>query len=86
MVRPTAKTRSTRPRRRSSSTKPKRVDHYIRFDDQKVRELQAQSLVDELAKLGKKDPQIIMINGSPTDNNVRLFKMEAHSDWSKRKN
>jgi D-xylose transport system substrate-binding protein len=55
------------------------VNYYISFDNKKVGELQAQSLVDELNKLGKKDPQIVMINGSPTDNNAKLFKEGAHS-------
>lgn len=55
------------------------VDYYISFDNQKVGELQAQSLVDELDQMGMTDPQIIMINGSPTDNNAKLFKQGAHS-------
>jgi D-xylose transport system substrate-binding protein len=55
------------------------VNYYISFDNMKVGELQAQSLVDELNKLGKTDPQIVMINGSPTDNNAKLFKEGAHS-------
>lgn len=55
------------------------VNYYISFDNKKVGELQAQSLVDELNKLGKKDPQIVLINGSPTDNNAKLFKEGAHS-------
>ena len=55
------------------------VNYYISFDNKKVGELQAQSLVDELNKLGKKNPQIVLINGSPTDNNAKLFKEGAHS-------
>jgi D-xylose transport system substrate-binding protein len=55
------------------------VDYYISFDNKKVGELQAQSLVDELNELGKENPQIVMINGSPTDNNAKLFKEGAHS-------
>jgi D-xylose transport system substrate-binding protein len=55
------------------------VNYYISFDNQKVGELQAQSLVDELNALGKTNPQIVMINGSPTDNNATLFKQGAHS-------
>ena len=54
------------------------VNYYISFDNQKVGQLQAQSLVAELAKLGKPDPGIVMINGSPTDNNAKLFKEGAH--------
>ena len=55
------------------------VNYYISFDNVKVGQLQAQSLVDRLNKLGKTKPQIVMINGSPTDNNAKLFKQGAHS-------
>ncbi|HMN31119.1 MAG TPA: sugar ABC transporter substrate-binding protein, partial [Caldilineaceae bacterium] len=55
------------------------VNYYISFDNQKVGELQAQSLVDRLNELKINDPQIVMINGSPTDNNASLFKAGAHS-------
>jgi D-xylose transport system substrate-binding protein len=55
------------------------VDYYISFDNMKVGELQAQSLVDDLNQMGLTNPQIVMINGSPTDNNAKLFKAGAHS-------
>jgi D-xylose transport system substrate-binding protein len=55
------------------------VDYYISFDNPTVGKLQAQSLVDALTKLGKTNPSIVMINGSPTDNNATLFKQGAHS-------
>jgi D-xylose transport system substrate-binding protein len=55
------------------------VNYYISFDNQEVGKLQAQSLVDELNKMGAQNPTIVMINGSPTDNNAGLFKMGAHS-------
>ncbi|MFL5804909.1 MAG: sugar ABC transporter substrate-binding protein [Roseiflexaceae bacterium] len=55
------------------------VNYYISFDNAKVGQLQAQSLVDQLTKQGKQDPSIVMINGSPTDNNATLFKQGAHS-------
>jgi D-xylose transport system substrate-binding protein len=55
------------------------VNYYISFDNMKVGQLQAQNLVDQLNKLGKTNPQIVMINGSPTDNNAKLFKQGAHS-------
>jgi D-xylose transport system substrate-binding protein len=55
------------------------VNYYISFDNMKVGELQAQSLVDRLNSLGIQNPQIVMINGSPTDNNAGLFKAGAHS-------
>jgi D-xylose transport system substrate-binding protein len=55
------------------------VNYYISFDNMKVGQLQAQSLVDQLNKLGITNPQIVMINGSPTDNNASQFKAGAHS-------
>ncbi len=55
------------------------VNYYISFDNQRVGQLQAQSLIDQLNTLNKTNPQIVMINGSPTDNNAKLFKQGAHS-------
>ncbi|HTP58051.1 MAG TPA: substrate-binding domain-containing protein, partial [Spirochaetia bacterium] len=55
------------------------VNYYISFDNFQVGKLQAQSLVDKLNAMGVKDPTIVMINGSPTDNNAKLFKQGAHS-------
>jgi len=55
------------------------VSYYISFDNQEVGKLQAQSLVDKLTQMGVQNPSIVMINGSPTDNNASLFKAGAHS-------
>ncbi len=55
------------------------VNYYISFDNEAVGKLQAQSLVDQLNSSGASNPQIVMINGSPTDNNAKLFKQGAHS-------
>lgn len=55
------------------------VDYYISFDNEEVGKLQAQSLVDDLNKMNVSNPSIVMINGSPTDNNAGLFKQGAHS-------
>jgi D-xylose transport system substrate-binding protein len=55
------------------------VNDYISFDNMKVGELQAQSLVNRLDELGKQNPTLVMINGAPTDNNAKLFKEGAHS-------
>lgn len=52
---------------------------YISFDNEQVGKLQAQALVDRLKELGHTDGDIVMINGSPTDNNATLFKKGAHS-------
>ncbi len=54
------------------------IAYYISFDNEQVGKLQAQSLVDKLKKDGKTG-SIVMINGSPTDNNAKLFKQGAHS-------
>jgi len=53
------------------------VTYYISFDNEEVGRLQGTALVTALA--GKVHPTIVMINGSPTDNNAILFKRGAHS-------
>lgn len=55
------------------------VDYYVSFDNERVGQLQAQGLVDKLKEQGKSSGNIVMINGSPTDNNAKLFKKGAHS-------
>lgn len=52
---------------------------YLSFDNEKVGQLQGQAFVDKLAADGHADGDIVMINGSPTDNNATLFKKGAHS-------
>jgi D-xylose transport system substrate-binding protein len=54
------------------------VDYYISFDNAKVGTLQAQAL---LTALGPKagTGKILWVNGSPTDNNAKLFKSGAHA-------
>jgi D-xylose transport system substrate-binding protein len=52
---------------------------YISFDNEKVGVLQATALVDKLKEDGKTSGDLVMINGSPTDNNASLFKAGAHS-------
>jgi D-xylose transport system substrate-binding protein len=48
-------------------------DYYVSFDNEKVGELQGQGLVQGLQEKGKTNPQIIEIEGAPTDNNATLF-------------
>ncbi|MFG1924036.1 sugar ABC transporter substrate-binding protein [Cryptosporangium sp. NPDC048952] len=55
------------------------VDYYISFDNEKVGALQATSLVDKLKADGKTSGNVVMINGSPTDNNAKLFNKGAKS-------
>jgi D-xylose transport system substrate-binding protein len=54
-------------------------DYYVEFDSQSVGKLQGQALLDKLAADGKTNAKIVMINGSPKDNNATLFKQGAHS-------
>jgi D-xylose transport system substrate-binding protein len=53
-------------------------DYYVSFDNERVGELQAATLLAKLTADGIKEPKITMINGSPTDNNATLFKNGAH--------
>ena len=53
------------------------VNYYISFDNERVGQLQAEALLEALA--GKDKATIVMINGSPTDNNAGMFKAGAHS-------
>jgi D-xylose transport system substrate-binding protein len=53
------------------------VDYYISFDNEKVGQLQGESLLEALG--GGSGKSIVMINGAPTDNNAKLFKQGAHS-------
>jgi D-xylose transport system substrate-binding protein len=56
------------------------LSYYISFDNEKVGQLQGQALVDALkAKKVPAGSGIIMVNGSPTDNNASQFKKGAHS-------
>jgi D-xylose transport system substrate-binding protein len=48
-------------------------DYYVSFDNTKVGELQGEGLVQGLAAAGRTNPQIIEIEGAPTDNNATLF-------------
>lgn len=53
------------------------IDYYISFDNEEVGKLQGTSLLEALD--GGDGKSIVMINGSPTDNNATLFKAGAHS-------
>jgi D-xylose transport system substrate-binding protein len=54
------------------------ADYYVSFDNAKVGELQAQTLLDILEAEGTTSGDIVMVNGSPTDGNATLFKEGAH--------
>lgn len=57
------------------------VDYYISFDNERVGQVQAETLMKALE--GKDKATIVMINGSPTDNNAAMFKAGAHSVFDK---
>lgn len=52
------------------------IDYYVSFDNEAVGALQGEWLVDNT----EPGSTIVMINGSPTDNNAGLFKSGAHSE------
>lgn len=54
--------------------------YYVSFDNEKVGELQAQTMVDQLKAKGVSKPKIIMMNGgTDVDNNAVLFQKGAHT-------
>ncbi len=57
------------------------VDYYVSFDNVRVGELQGQALVEKLAEDGNPTGPIVKINGSPTDNNAKLFGQGAQSQF-----
>ncbi len=54
-------------------------DYYVEFDSNSVGKLQGQALLDKLTAMGKSNAKILWINGSPKDNNAKLFAQGAHS-------
>jgi D-xylose transport system substrate-binding protein len=52
---------------------------YISFDNQKVGEMQGTALLAGLKAAGKNSGKIVVIDGSPTDNNATLFAKGAHT-------
>ncbi|MBI5495640.1 MAG: substrate-binding domain-containing protein [Deltaproteobacteria bacterium] len=53
------------------------VTAYISFDNERVGRLQAEGLLRALG--GRAGASVVMINGSPTDNNAGMFKRGAHA-------
>jgi len=58
------------------------VDAYVSFDNVKVGQLQGDTLAKKLADDGNANGPIVRINGSPTDNNAKLFGQGAASAFS----
>ncbi len=52
--------------------------YYVSFDNEEVGTLQATAFVDALDARGDDSAGILMVHGSPTDNNATLFARGAH--------
>lgn len=59
------------------------IDYYISFDNEKVGELQAETLSKKLKEIGSPNGPVVMINGSPTDPNAGQFKAGAKKVFEK---
>ncbi|MEU4235405.1 sugar ABC transporter substrate-binding protein [Nonomuraea sp. NPDC026600] len=55
------------------------IDYFVSNDNYQVGVMQGQALISALKADGKTEGNIVMINGSPTDNNAAQFKRGAHS-------
>lgn len=58
------------------------IDAYISFDNEFVGEVQARSLLEAVDSGSDTTPKVVMVNGSPTDPNAKLFKTGALSELS----
>jgi len=59
------------------------VDAYVSFDNERVGELQGETLAKKLKEDGSPSGPIIMINGDPADPNAAGFKKGAHKAFEK---
>ncbi|MEV1142842.1 substrate-binding domain-containing protein [Micromonospora sp. NPDC049799] len=50
------------------------AEYYVSFDNEAVGKLQGEGLSKCLTDKGVKNPNVVYLNGSPTDNNATLFK------------
>jgi D-xylose transport system substrate-binding protein len=53
------------------------IDYYVSIDPFKVGQQQAQVQMDALQKSGASNPNVVMINGAPTDSNAKPYKEGA---------
>jgi D-xylose transport system substrate-binding protein len=58
------------------------IEAYVSFDNVRVGELQGKALSDKLASDGSPNGPIVRINGSPTDNNAKLFGEGAAKEFT----
>ncbi|MDJ0959804.1 MAG: substrate-binding domain-containing protein [Acidimicrobiia bacterium] len=54
------------------------LDYFVSFDGVVVGQLQAEELLTQMASIGAATGNIVMVNGSPDDNNAVLFNRGAH--------
>jgi D-xylose transport system substrate-binding protein len=59
------------------------IDAYVSFDNERVGELQGETLAKKLKEDGSPSGPIIMINGDPADPNAAGFKKGAHIAFEK---
>jgi D-xylose transport system substrate-binding protein len=59
------------------------VGAYVSFDNERVGEQQAETLVKKLKEIGKPTGPIIKINGDPADPNAKLFKEGSNKVFEK---
>jgi D-xylose transport system substrate-binding protein len=59
------------------------VSGYVSFDNERVGEQQAETLVKKLKEIGKAKGPIIKINGDPADPNAALFKAGSNKVFEK---
>jgi D-xylose transport system substrate-binding protein len=59
------------------------VGAYVSFDNERVGEQQAETLVKKLKEIGKAKGPIIKINGDPADPNAALFKKGSNNVFEK---
>lgn len=50
------------------------ADFYVSFNNEAVGQLQGAGLINAVASAGMNNPNIVILNGSPTDNNATLYK------------
>ena len=50
------------------------VDYYVSFDSEWVGRLQGEALVRAMSEAGVSDPEILVVNGSPTDSNSAALR------------
>ncbi len=49
------------------------ADYYVSFDNESVGRLQGEGIVQAIEEAGLTNPNVAVLNGSPTDNNATLF-------------